>query len=231
MKNDKKNNLYIITFLSLFLVVFNIIVFAFNKRYEGNFWSGYLFTTIAYIVVCFMSFLPARRRKTGNEVFYAVPIMLFSALYMALQLFVGLCVIFIRNFGVKAAMLLQLFLFVTYLAFALIMFFYKGRTEGSTYTAKAKRFFKNDLEIRINSLVVGTEREMRTVLERLKEQVHYEVENLSSEYAGEVENEIMGKLDELEQRTCANDVEKVQSLCSELSYLLRKRNELCKNRM
>lgn len=231
MKNGKMNTFYVIAFLSLFLVMFNIIVFAFNKHYEWNFWSGYLFTTVAYITVCFMSFLPANRRKTGNEVFYAVPIMLFSALYMVLQFLVGFCVIFIRNFSVKAALLLQFFLFVIYLVFALLMFFYKGRTEGNTYTAKAKRFFKNDLEIRISSLTAGVEGEMRMILEKLKEQIHYETENLSSEYTGDIENEIMGKLDELEQRTCANDVEKVQSLCSELSYLLRKRNELCKNRM
>lgn len=232
MRINKKNYIYVFGFLGIMLLIFNVFVFALNRRFEANFWSGYLFTTISYVLVCAVCIAPIGVRKSKNNgMFYSYPLMIFSALYMILQLLVGCCVIFIKNFNLRVSLVLQVLLLLVYLLFAVILMFYRNNTEQNLYGTKAKRFFKNEIEIKINSLTAIVEGQHKVALEKIKEQVRYEVENLSTEQASDVENKIIVKLSELEESVTGGNEEKVSQLCTEISYLLRQRNELCKNRM
>ena len=232
MRTNKRNYIYVFGFLGIVLLIFNVFVFAINQRFEANFWSGYLFTTISYVLVCMVCIIPIGIRKSKNNgIFYSYPLMIFSALYMILQLFVGCCVIFINNFNLRVSLVLQVLLLMVYLLFVVIVMFYRNNTEQILYGTKAKRFFKNEVEMKINSLTSIAEGQYKTSLEKIKEQVKYEVENLSTEQASNVENKIIVKIDELEESVATENEEKVAQLCKEISYLLRQRNELCKNRM
>jgi len=232
MRTNKKNYIYVFGFLGIMLLIFNVFVFAINQRFEANFWSGYLFTTISYVLVCAVCIAPIGIRKSKNNgVFYSYPLMIFSALYMLLQLFVGCCVIFIKNFNLRVSLVLQVLLLLVYLLFAVILMFYRNNTEQNLYGTKAKRFFKNEVEIKINSLTSIADGQCKIALEKIKEQIKYEVENLSTEQASNVENKIILKLNELEENVTGGKEEKASQLCTEISYLLHQRNELCKNRM
>ena len=232
MRTDKKKFIYVFGFLSVVLLIFNVLAFAINRKFEANFWSGYLFTTVSYVLVCAVCIAPIGIRKSKNNgLFYSYPLMIFSALYMILQLFVGCCVIFINNFDLRVSVILQVLLLLLYLSFVVILMVYRNNTEQNLHSTKAKRFFKNEVEIKVNSLVHIADGQSRIVLEKLKEQVKYEVENLSTEQVSDVENKIMVKLEALEESVIAQEEEKVIQISKEISYLLRQRNELCKNRM
>ncbi len=232
MRTNKRNYIYVFEFLGIMLLIFNVFVFAINQRFEANFWSGYLFTTFSFVLVCTVCIVPVGIRKSKNNgIFYSYPLMIFSALYMILQLFVGCCVIFISNFNLRVSLVLQVLLLLFYLLFVVILMFYRNNTEQNLYGAKAKRFFKNEVEMKINSLTSIVEDQYKTSLEKIKEQVKYEVDNLSAEQASDVENKIIIKLDELEESVTGGNKENIPQLCTEISYLLRQRNELCKNRM
>ena len=232
MRTNKRNYIYVFGFLGIMLLIFNVLVFAINQRFEANFWSGYLFTTISFVLVCTLCIVPVGIKKSKNNgIFYSYPLMIFSALYMILQLFFGCCVIFISNFNLRVSLVLQVLLLLFYLLFVVILMFYRNNTEQNLYGAKAKRFFKNEVEMKINSLTSIVEDQYKTFLEKIKEQVKYEVDNLSTEQASDVENKIIIKLDELEESVTGGNRENIPQLCTEISYLLRQRNELCKNRM
>ena len=232
MRANKKNYIYIFGILGILLAIFNVLIFAINRSFEANFWSGYLFTMLSFVLVCIVCIVPIGiRRAKNNGLIYSYPLMIFSALYMILQLLVGCCVIFIKNFNLLVSLVLQVLLLFVYLIFVAVLLFYRNNTEQNVCGAKAKRFFKNEVEIRVNSLNALAEGQSKVALEKLKEQVKYDVENLSTEQASNVENKIIVKLDELEESVTEGNEEKVSQLCKEIGYLLRQRNELCKNRM
>lgn len=232
MRRNKKNMIYVISLLGVLLLVFNVLVLSINRSYKANFWTGYLFTTFAYVLACIICIAPIGiKTQRNNGVFYSLPRVLFSGLYMILQLLVGCCVIFIENFTLTVAVLLQVLLLLIYLSFMIILMFYRNNTEQNLYGEKARRFLKREIEVKINSLEDVSEGKCKTALEKLKEQIRYDVENFSTEQAGDVENKIIVKLEELEESLMEAEEEKVTQLCKEISYLLRQRNELCKNRM
>lgn len=231
MRTNKKGYIFVLAVLVIILLLFNVFVFAINRSFKANFWIGYLFTSFSYLLVCAICICShGVKRIKNNCVFYSYPVILFSVLYLFLQLIVGYCVIFIKNFSILVSIVLQVALLLVYLIFIFVLMFYRSNTEQNQYETKEKRFFKNEIEVRINSLVAMAEGRSKESLEKIKEQVQYEVENLSVEQASEVENKIIAKLDELEECVTGGN-EDVTQLCREIGYLLRRRNELCKNRM
>lgn len=232
MRTNKKNYIYAVGILGILLIIFNVLIFAINRSFEANFWSGYLFTTISFILVCAVCIAPIGiKKEKNNGIFYSYPLMIFSALYVILQLLVGCCVIFVKNFNLLVSLVLQVLLLLVYLIFVIVLLFYRSNTEQNVYGVKAKRFFKKEVEIKVNTLNAIAEGQSKDALEKLKEQVKYDVENLSTEQASNVENKVIVKLDELEESVTEGNEEKVSQLCREISYLLRQRNELCRNRM
>jgi len=232
MMHNKKSIIYVGCCLAIIFLMFNVIVFSTNRSFATNFWSGYLFTIGAYILTCIICIAPIGiKTKKNNGVFYSIPLVLFSMLYLLLQLLVGSCVIYIKNFNIGVSLVLQILLLLLYLFFVVIQLFYRNHVEQNSYGVKAKRFFKNEVEIKVLSLTVPADGKSKTALEKLKEQVKYEIENLSTEQVSEIENKIIVKLDELEENITKEKEENIVQLCEEIGQLLKQRNVLCKNRM
>lgn len=230
---NKKSCVYLLGISALVVVIFNLFAIVVNKSFEENFWSGYLFTMLGFVLVNVLSFASFYVGKNKNRnLFYAMHIVLFSLLYIVIQVFAGVCVIFVDGFDLTASVIVQLLLLIFYFAVVCILMFYKSNTEASFKATQENREFKNDMLKQLEIIIADTSNEQgKALLEKVYEQVYYESENMSNDSSRTLEKEIVNKLGMLEAFVESNNIEAIKSTCVKISSLLKQRDTVCKNRL
>ncbi len=230
---NKKSCVYLLGISVLALVIFNLFVLVINTSFEENFWSGYLFTMLSYVLVNAISFGVLYIGKNINRnLFYAMHIIIFSLIYVVLQTFAGICIIFVEDFNLTTSIIVQMLLLILYFMIACILLFYKSNTESAFEATKVSREFKNDMLKHIEIMKAGiVDVQSKVLVDKLYDQVYYEAENISTSEADNIERAIINKLGKLEAFIEAANIEAISNTCKEISVLLKQRNVLCKNRL
>lgn len=118
----------VICISSLFIVVFNVAVFALTDRTDKNFWCGYIFITLSWICLIVMEIRAASDMEIGRSIFFNAPGLLITIIHLAVQTVFGIAVMAIPFFSVKLSVCIEITMLAVYLGMIGSLEIYKGKS-------------------------------------------------------------------------------------------------------
>lgn len=118
----------VISFLSLFIIVFNVLAFILAKELNANFWCGYIVITLSWISLLVVAVLTTSKNDAGKSVFLNAPGLLLSLVHLLIQVIIGVSVMVISFFSVKATVCFEIVIFAIYLGIIGALEFYKRKS-------------------------------------------------------------------------------------------------------
>ena len=129
MREKLKNSALVIGISSLFLIIFNVFSFVLSNNFGKNFWCGYIFITLSWICLLIVEIMATGKRDGGRALFLNAPSLVISVIHLLIQTVLGVVIMVVSSFNIKAAICLELLLFVIYLGFIGAMEIYKNRNQ------------------------------------------------------------------------------------------------------
>lgn len=224
---------YYIIVWAILLAVFNVVVFvtpneiAGVSKFNGHFWTGYIFITLAFIGQLGVAWY-SLKDETAKKVFYRIPLLPISYGSLIAMLIVGTLCMAIPGFPVWLGIILCILVF----AFGLITLV-QAQTAGSIVEEtdtkiKNKVFFIQTLTAALDSFIGRSSTpEIAAELKKLYETARYS-DPVSNEALAGLESSIILKMDELSQNIDDTDISALQKTVKEISTLLNDRNNKCK---
>jgi len=111
----------------LFIVVFNVLAFILTDTFDGNFWCGYIFTTLAWLCLIGIELITANKSDGGRALFLNAPGILVTLIHLAVQLILGIAVMAIPFLSVKIAICFEIVIFAVYLGLVGVLEIYKNK--------------------------------------------------------------------------------------------------------
>ncbi len=228
---NKRTKVYTLVW-AILLVIFNIICFvtpnqvAGLNKFDGAFWAGYIFITIAFIgqLVCACIALKA---ENNQKLFYNIPIIRISYIGLILTLiFGGVCMI-IPNLPNWVGIIICLII----LAFTAMMVVKAKATadivERIDRKTAAQIVFVKSLTADAESLLVRAETpEAKEACKKVLDAIRYS-DPVSSDALSGIETQITLKFSEF-SNAVASKSDAVANLADEVVVLIGDRNKRCK---
>lgn len=201
LKNMKAS----IVALFIILVVYNVVIFVIPFHRNASFWTGYVFTMLAFFLtegVC----IYAVGREGLKSKFYGVPFVYVAWYYLIAQAPLGLLEMILYfipfQYGIAANVILLGACFLGLITVDIA----KEEVERLDKRTKEKIFFIKTLQIHVDGLTEKTKDEqLRKKLKDLTETIRYS-DPMSNFHLEAIENEIEGKI-----LTLAEFVDKAES--------------------
>lgn len=220
---DKKRLLWI-ALDSVFIVIFNIFFFALsNGEKPASVWINYGFIHFAYIVLLVT---PKLVRHGAAETDYRRPLYVGTTLYFIATFFVGLVFILVAPETTKASWLVHAALFAIAAVYLLTNMLANEYTADKVKNRANNINYLNEVKTRVKILVDGaSNKNLEHKLEALYDAINASP-TMSSDAAKTVEQQIVVKIDELENAASSNNEDEQIRLCEEIIKLIKRRNSM-----
>ncbi len=109
--NKNKDKLMFFIIIGLLLLLFNLVAFLIPFGKDGNFWVGYSFTTLAFLISAVILFIKFDNKDDRSK-FYAVSIFYVLLFYIIVQAFLGVLQMGLFKFHYRYSILINAFLLV-----------------------------------------------------------------------------------------------------------------------
>lgn len=229
----KKTFGFFATIWALFLALFNVIVFVTPNeaggmtKYDGAFWVGYIFITIAFIgqLVCaYFAFKPSDRQK----VFYNIPLFTISYAGLIVMVIAGTACMAIPNLPNWVGIIVCMLVLVITAMAVLTATFAASAVCEIDQRVKVKTFFIKSLTVDAEHLMsISKTAELRALAKKVYEAVRYS-DPMSNAVLVEVEEKIQNSFSDFENAVTNEDFELASSNSDELLSLIDVRNKKCK---
>ena len=222
---DKKQKLQLLVG-TLFIVVFNVTFFVLGGTdHPKSVWIAYRFIHFAYLM---MLVLPMFVQRTKSAALTGAPMCAISMVYFAIEFVVGLLFVFIRSESYKASLIVQLILAALFVVTAIIGLLVNGRTVDNVQRQEKEVAYIKDVASRLK-LLQGklTDKQANVVIENLYDLVHASPTR-SSEKVLWLEEDILNKMNSLENAVYANDIEGVCLLAKGIAAKVEEHNRQLK---
>ncbi|MDR1329803.1 MAG: hypothetical protein LBK23_09410 [Oscillospiraceae bacterium] len=224
-----KNRALFGAILLIALLIFNIVVFSLPHGGGPAFWTGYGFTTAAFLLQILFVFLAFRNADSMKKVFLGLPLLYVGIAYLALQLVFGLICIFVPVISKSVSLAVSAVLLGLYLIRAILAVIGKEAIQGADdKTATATAFIKS-LLANAEILRGGTDDpELRASLNTVVETIRYS-DPMSCDALNVIEQQIQTQFAELKNAVAAGDKADALNLCGAIHRLLAERSVKCKS--
>jgi len=214
--------IYVIAF-----AVFNMLVFFIFDEKNGVFWTSYAFMCVAFLVQIASMFLSFKTLEV-EAVFFGIPLASLSLYYFFAAIFAGAVFMIFQQASFKLAFALQIIILAAYAVVAIITLLSRDYVQGVSdhiqESAAAVRMMTVDVEC---LLPLTEDPALKAALKHLKDTVRYS-DPMSNSSVTDIEEQIMGKMDEL--RICCemNQTEEAMQACKQVELLFARRNRMLK---
>lgn len=224
MKINKKY----IAIAALIFIVYNFLFFFIGgvSDHSITYWASYLFEIVSLISVVILLCQVQRKKASAMKIFFlGFPIAYWSCIYTVLQLCVSITFMIVDDY-LKAAILLQLILMITYAVIVLLCMRTKEMIEEiqesrSVNTQNMKKM-ASELKVLYESIQNAG---LKSSVFKLYEEFRFS-DTVSSPATFDIEEELNQKIDML-KNICNEDVFSAEKLMREIMQLLEKRNVCC----
>ncbi len=225
-----KNNFKIYAIIwAIGLVFFNLVAFLVpsQSKFEENFWTGYAFITIAFILQLGTAFF-ACKETTAKKLFLNIPTVTISFTTLIITAVVGIVTATVEGMPVWFGSLLCFACFVIGIVATLLAKTAADVVSKVDDKVKAKTIFIKALSMHTDTLVSKAQiPEIKAQIMKVYEAVRYS-DPMSNDALSSVETQITLKFNQLEEAVAKNDVSLVQSISEEMLVLIKDRNNRCK---
>ena len=221
---------------AILLVVFNVICFvtpstvnvmgAEYTKFDGAFWAGYIFITLAFAGQLFCAY-KAFRAENATKLFYNLPLITVSYTGLILTIIFGALCMAIPNLPYWVGIIVCL-LILAFTAIAVI----KAKAASDVVEkidekVKAKTLFVKSLTVDAESLLArATTPEAKGACKKVFEAVRYS-DPMSNDALAGVESQITLKFSEF-SNAVTGGADNIEKLADELVVLVGDRNKKCK---
>lgn len=207
--------------------VYNLIVFICSPNMTVTFWTAYLFTVLAFILLTGNYILPLHG-KSCKEQFYGLPLLIVSITYWIVQVLVGGIFILFSSVSVKIAVVLEVILLALYLIVALFLFLGKRNIQNLDTETKDKILFMQLLSNDVAAIIDKTaDVAIRTRLEELQDLI-CSSDPMSHISLALVDQKISNEIADLSDLVAYGDAVKVGNSVDRIEQMLAERNRKCK---
>lgn len=223
---NNKTRFYIID--AAVFVAFTVIAFAVPFAKNGVFWLAYIFGVIAIAAQIYV-YPKAFEGESARSKFYGFPIAKLSTIYLIVQLILSILCMAISK---VLPTWVPVVVFIVLLAAAVIGFVAAEgiRTEVERQDVKLVKDVSTmrALQSKVYALpALCTDAEGKAALEQLAEAMRFS-DPVSSNALADVERELSGQIDTLQQAVVDADKAAILALCRSTTITLNERNRLCK---
>lgn len=229
---NKRFRTYAVIWAILF-ALFNVICFvspneiARVSKFDGAFWTGYIFITLAFIgqLVCSCFALKA---ESLQKVFYNIPLITISYTGLIVMLIVGALAMAIPNLPNWIGIIVCL----AVLAFTAVSVI-TAKAAGAIVSdidkdVQAKTSFIRKITLDAENLVNRTKAPiMKKICTRVYETARYS-DPVSNKQLSDIENRIMEEFSIFTDAVLADDLDLTESSANEVIALVEERNSKCK---
>lgn len=225
---QKNKSMYFIVIVCVLCALYNLNVFLLRENYTETFWISYGFTMVAFVIQLLLIFLAERSKKQGQNVFYSLPMFIYSTIYLGVQLFVGvLCMLL--PFSIKVVLITQMLLFVVFVALIMLVTFGKVSIKEREDSTRVSTEYIRLLTIRMENLYqIERDEARKAELKKVYEAVKYSDPVSSTEDIKEIEIKIDVLYEQIKKDLESTDFEVLKSTCNKMINLLSERNLVCR---
>lgn len=224
----KKKMTYMLAISALVIVIYNLITFVVPFERTTGFWAEYAFSMIAILLFFGFTTVFCTKDVPIKSKFLDLPV--FQVLYvlLAVQICFGFVVMALPAIPFQIALIVS----AVILAIGLFLMFSIKLAEDEIQRVDrkvaAKVNFIREISAKIEVSAQRVEDKMLlTDLKKLSEAVRFS-DPMSSDELYEKEQEIVNKIDELNQMISSADYEAARRMIHEIQALLKERNLECK---
>ncbi len=115
MKKTFKNSALVVGISALYIIVINVFAFVLIDNYGKNFWCGYICITLSWICLVINAIMATRKNDGGRSLFLNAPGVIISVIHLLVQSVLGIIIMAVPSFSIKAAVCLEVLLYAIYL--------------------------------------------------------------------------------------------------------------------
>lgn len=213
------------------MVAYHVVAFAIPFPKNAVFFMSWLFTVIAICAQIYTVRTAFYQGESVRSKFYGFPIAKIGAIYLTVQLILGLCFMAV-GFVAVIPIWIPFVLYVLLLGAAAVGFISADavRDEIERQDEKLKKDVRNMrmLQTKAVSMVqLAHDGQMRKLLEKFAEDLRFS-DPVSSEATEELEASLTVCVDELRQTVIKDDKESASMMLQKAEEMLMERNILCK---
>ncbi len=226
-----KNKYLTAIIVGIFAVIYNILVFVIKDMDNagGNFWGGYVFTMLAFVVVAGLSCLTSlsKSRSLAN---YS-PVYFGAIAYFVISLIVNIIFICLdKDTNTTAMIVINVILVLLFGAYAILMYMSIRHMGQTSQKIAEKRQQANVMEISLGSLIdMAKDAQVKQSLVELQERVRY-----GGRVGSDAPAEVLSAQDSLKNQievikillSSGADSEALLTAIEQAKNLLRTRDEL-----
>jgi len=111
----------------LFIIAFNVLAFLLAGDLNKKFWCGYIFIVVSWLCLLGSELTVAWKHDSGRALFLNAPGILVSLIHLGVQTVLGIAVMAIPFFSVKAALCFEIIVLAVYFAIMAALEIYKSK--------------------------------------------------------------------------------------------------------
>lgn len=224
-----KNHIRSILAGAILLILFLVVVFVIPFPKTAVFWVTLVFDLAAFGLAYVSVYIAFVRQPGAKSKFYGFPIARIGALYLALQILVGLV---FMALGKVAPMWLVVLVYAVALGAAALGLIGADvvveQIHRQDAQLKADVSLMRSLQSKLNQMASQCgDPDAAAAVTRFAEELRYS-DPVSSEALGEIERDLSAAVDDLQAAIVDGDDETVKQMCRRASAVLTERNRLCK---
>lgn len=230
---NKRFRTYAVIWAILF-ALFNVICFvspneiARVSKFDGAFWTGYIFITLAFIGQLVCSYF-AFKAESLQKVFYNIPLITISYTGLIVMLIVGALAMAIPNLpnwiGIIVCLAVLAFTAVSVITAKAAVAIVSGIDED----VQTKTSLIKQLTLDAENLVSRAKAPMlKEYCKKVYDALRYS-DPVSNDALSDIERQIKEGIDALTDAVIADDLDETESSAREIIILITERNNICKN--
>lgn len=226
--SGKKNAVYGGVILLILLAVFNVVAFVVPHVQGGTFWTGYAFTTAAFLLQILFAFLAFGKADTLYRTFLGIPVFRLGIVYLVIQVIFGLVCLFVPLLPMWIAVVVSIVLLGFYLIMIITAMMARDEVEKTGNKVKEQTSFIRSLTVDAENLLARAKSDVAKVeAKKVYEAVRYS-DPMSSGALSSVETQITMKFAAFSAAVESDEAEAVKAAGEELLILIGDRNRKCK---
>ncbi|MBR2615160.1 MAG: hypothetical protein IKC69_00580 [Clostridia bacterium] len=228
MKSKKQNMFLIIEALGF--LAYNVILFILTGfEHSAVFWLSWSFTCISCIALAAVMLLLGQKGMLMRDWLFGFPIVKHSTFYIIAQLVLStIFIIFEYDLTWEWPFVVQFFLLIIYLVFAISCFLAKETIEGIKQKNVERTMNIKLLRANAESLAASCEDPaLKAELSRFAENVRYS-DPTSCDALQSLEAELARLVFACKEKVAAGEYAEASAICREAGRLLDERNQKCK---
>lgn len=222
---SKKSILYILIDL-IFIAIFNTVFFILNGTDNTvSVWISYGFIHFSWLMLIITSFLTP---KDADNAIFKFTLYSVSSIYFLTEFIIGLIIIFMKSESYKTSLIIQILLVGVYAIILITNITANEDTYEKTKQQENESTYIKQISSKIKILTEkSTDKNANKKIEELYDLIHSSPSKSSPTVRYE-ENEIIDKVNDLENAVTNNSASNIITISEEISYLIKERNRKLK---